>query len=86
MRCSKSARKTRIVTTLTKHNRDRDRGKDLQKKKLTMTECIIALIIAIACVALIAVNLVLNIEGIVERGVSDQFMGYLTCFTDHYIS
>lgn len=68
-----------IIIFLLSLLRDNDRRKDLNKKKLTMTECIVALVIAIACVALIAVNLVLNIEGIVEQGhVSDQFMGYVT--------
>lgn len=37
--------------------RDRDRHKDLKKAKLTMTECIIALVIALTCVSLHAVFL-----------------------------
>jgi Ca2+:H+ antiporter len=37
--------------------RDHDRHKDLKKAKLTLTECIIALIIALTCVSLHAVFL-----------------------------
>ena len=37
--------------------RDHDRHKDLKKDKLTFTECIIALAIAITCVSLHAVFL-----------------------------
>ncbi|KAI9719957.1 MAG: hypothetical protein M1828_005995 [Chrysothrix sp. TS-e1954] len=58
--------------------RDNDRHKDLTKSKLTLIECILALSIAVACVALIAVFLVLEIEYIVEdRGISDAFMGLI---------
>ncbi|KAL9130473.1 MAG: hypothetical protein Q9217_001345 [Psora testacea] len=58
--------------------RDHDRHKDLAKDKLTFTECIVALVIAIACVSLHAVFLVEQIEYIViERGVSDSFMGLI---------
>lgn len=44
------------VLEIDKH-KDHDREKDLQKEKLTFTECIIALIISIACVSLHAVFL-----------------------------
>ena len=37
--------------------KDHDREKDLKKDKLTLTECVIALVIAIACVSLHAVFL-----------------------------
>ena len=37
--------------------RDHDRHKDLKKDKLTLTECIVALVIAITCVSLHAVFL-----------------------------
>jgi len=58
--------------------RDHDRHKDLKKAKLTMTECIFALVIALTCVSLHAVFLVEQIEHIVlERGVSDSFMGLI---------
>jgi Ca2+:H+ antiporter len=50
---------------------DRDRHEDLKKPKLTFTECILALVLAITFVALIADFLVNEIEFIV---------------TDHHIS
>ena len=57
---------------------DADRHKDLAKAKLTLTECILALAIALACVSMIAVFLVLEIEPIIELGgVSDAFMGLI---------
>ncbi len=57
---------------------DTDRHKDLLKKKLTLTECIIALTVAPACVSLIAVFLVLEIDPIIKNnGVSDAFMGLI---------
>ncbi|KAL8672087.1 MAG: hypothetical protein Q9168_003447 [Polycauliona sp. 1 TL-2023] len=57
---------------------DQDRHKDLKKAKLTLTECILALVIAIALVSLHAVFLVEEIEYLVlERGVSDSFMGLI---------
>ncbi len=58
--------------------KDHDRHKDLKKAKLTLTECILALVIAITCVSLHAVFLVENIEYIVhEKGISDSFMGLI---------
>lgn len=51
---------------------DADRHKDLAKAKLTFTECILALAIALTFVALIADFLVNEIEFIVEeRGIKD---------------
>ncbi|KAF4983501.1 hypothetical protein FDECE_17293 [Fusarium decemcellulare] len=59
-------------------HRDRDKHKDLAKPKLTLTECIIALAIAVALVSLMAVILVMQIEHVIERGdVSDAFMGLI---------
>ncbi|KAL6858495.1 Ca2+ transporter [Trichoderma novae-zelandiae] len=58
--------------------RDRDGHKDAAKDKLTMTECIIALSIAVALVTLIAITLVLQIEHVIEKSkVSDAFMGLI---------
>ena len=57
--------------------RDRDRHIDLVKDKLTLVECIVALVIALACVSLHAIFLVEEIEFIVERGISDAFMGLI---------
>lgn len=58
--------------------KDHDRHKDLKKAKLTLTECILALVIAITFVCLHAVFLVEEIEYVVlERGVSDSFMGLI---------
>ncbi|CAF3503928.1 hypothetical protein SNK03_002233 [Fusarium graminearum] len=59
------------------HN-DRDKHKDQAKAKLTLTECIIALVIAVGLVAWTAVILVMQIEFVIERGhVSDAFMGLI---------
>ncbi|KAA6414327.1 MAG: calcium proton exchanger [Lasallia pustulata] len=58
--------------------KDEDRHKDLKKDKLTLTECVVALIIALTCVSLHAVFLVEGIEYIVnEKHVSDSFMGLI---------
>lgn len=58
--------------------RDKDGHKDLAKDKLTLTECLFALALAIAVVAMMAVFLVLEIKSIVdERGISDGFMGLI---------
>ena len=57
---------------------DADRHKDLAKAKLTLVECIVALLIALACVSLIAVFLVIEIDPIIDEGrVSDAFMGLI---------
>lgn len=59
-------------------HRDKDRHKELAKPKLTLTECVVALIISLACVTLIAVFLVLEIPFMVEeRHVSDAFVGLI---------
>lgn len=58
--------------------RDHDAHKDAHKAKLTLTECIVALLISIALVALVAVILVHEIHYIVEdHGISDPFMGLI---------
>ena len=58
--------------------RDEDRHIDLRKDKLTFTECILALVIALTCVSMHAVFLVEQIEYIVtERHISDQFIGLI---------
>jgi Ca2+:H+ antiporter len=59
------------------HN-DRDKHKDIAKAKLTLTECIIALVVSVGLVAWTAVILVMQIEYVIERGhVSDAFMGLI---------
>jgi Ca2+:H+ antiporter len=59
-------------------HKDEDRHKDLAKEKLTLTECIVALIFALTCVSLIAVFLVQQIEFMVtERHVADAFVGLI---------
>lgn len=59
----------------TKHN---DRDEELEKAKLTFTECVIALTTSITLVTLIAINLVGQIPFIVsQRHVSDSFVGLI---------
>ena len=58
--------------------KDEDREEDLHKDKLTLTECTLALLIALGCVSLHAIFLVEEIPFIVEQGrVSDNFMGLI---------
>ncbi|KAI0198922.1 hypothetical protein F4808DRAFT_462310 [Astrocystis sublimbata] len=58
--------------------RDQDGHKDAAKAKLTLTEAIISLIVAVALVTLIALALVRQIEPVVEEtGISDPFMGLI---------
>jgi len=58
--------------------KDRDRVKDLKKEKLTLTECVLSLVVSIALVTIIAIALVDQIHSIVvDRGVSDSFMGLI---------
>jgi Ca2+:H+ antiporter len=57
---------------------DKDRHEELAKPKLTLTECIIALVISLACVSLIAIFLVQEIPFMVEeRHISDAFVGLI---------
>jgi Ca2+:H+ antiporter len=58
-------------------HKDNDRHEELRKPKLTLTEAFVALVISLACVSLIAVFLVGQIHYIVERGVSDAFIGLI---------
>ena len=56
---------------------DADRAADMQKPKLTFTECVVALVISLALVTLLAVFLVEQIEHVVHSGVPDQFLGLI---------
>jgi Ca2+:H+ antiporter len=56
---------------------DEDRQEEAARAKLTMVECILAIAVALACVCLSAVFLVQEIEHIVARGVSDNFLGLI---------
>ncbi|KAJ9199964.1 hypothetical protein DTO164E3_4421 [Paecilomyces variotii] len=56
---------------------DKDRTKELIRCKLTLTEALLAVAIAITCVCMHAVFLVLEIRHIVELGVPDNFMGLI---------
>jgi Ca2+:H+ antiporter len=58
--------------------RDHDRHKDLQKPKLTLTESVIAVTVALVFVSFMAVFLVKEIDYLVDgRGVSDAFLGLI---------
>ncbi|EMD64684.1 hypothetical protein COCSADRAFT_140739 [Bipolaris sorokiniana ND90Pr] len=57
--------------------KDKDRHKELKKPKLTLIEVLVALVISLACVSLVAIALVQEIPYIVERGVSDAFVGLI---------
>ncbi|OAX79060.1 calcium/proton exchanger [Emergomyces africanus] len=57
--------------------RDEDRADELRRAKLTMTECIVAIVIALTCVSMSAVFLVGEIPSIVAQGVPDNFMGLI---------
>jgi len=58
--------------------RDHDRHRDLAKDKLTLTESILALVIALTFVSFMAVFLVKEIHYLVEdRHVSDAFVGLI---------
>lgn len=58
--------------------RDKDRHRDLAKMKYTLTEAIFAIVLSIACVALIAYFLVEQIHYIVNDGrVPDAFLGFI---------
>ena len=57
---------------------DRDRHKDLAKDKLTMTECIVAILVSLVLISMIAVFLVEEIEYIVtEKHVPENFLGLI---------
>ncbi|GKT85208.1 Ca2+ transporter [Colletotrichum tofieldiae] len=58
--------------------RDHDKRKDINKPKLTLTECVIALVISITLVTFMAIYLVEQIHPIVlKHGISDHFMGLI---------
>ncbi|KAF5981488.1 Ca2+:H+ antiporter [Fusarium bulbicola] len=58
-------------------HRDADREADMEKPKFTMTEAIIAILIALAFVTALLIFLVEKIEHVVESGVPDQFLGLI---------
>ncbi|PYI26369.1 vacuolar H+/Ca2+ exchanger [Aspergillus indologenus CBS 114.80] len=58
-------------------HQDEDREKELKRAKLTLVECFIAITASLACVCMSAVFLVEEIEHIVDRGVSDNFVGLI---------
>ncbi|RMZ90092.1 hypothetical protein DV736_g2689, partial [Chaetothyriales sp. CBS 134916] len=63
---------------------DRDRHKDLRKAKLTLTECLIAISLALVIVSLIAVFLVEEIEFIVEqKHIPDNFVPLVEKAAEH---
>ncbi|KAI1877666.1 hypothetical protein JX265_003674 [Neoarthrinium moseri] len=69
-----------IFTAMFEHDeaRDHDREKDLDKDKLTLTECIIALVISIGLVTVIAYGLVQEIPILIEEHhLTDPFMGLI---------
>lgn len=65
------------ILTADEH-KDADRGRDLAKQKLTLTECILALVFSLAIVSLIAVFLVEEIHYVVhDQHISDAFVGLI---------
>ncbi|KAJ5888798.1 hypothetical protein N7495_008839 [Penicillium taxi] len=56
---------------------DADHHEEMQRKKLTFVECLVAIVISLACVSMSAVFLVQEIKYIVARGVSDNFLGLI---------
>lgn len=57
---------------------DRDAHIDAKKMKFTMFECVLAIVISLACVSLVAVFLVEQIHHIVvDKGVPDAFLGFI---------
>ncbi|KAF5657129.1 Ca2+:H+ antiporter [Fusarium heterosporum] len=58
-------------------HRDADREADMEKPKFTMTETIVALLIALVFVTALLIFLVEKIEHVVESGVPDQFLGLI---------
>lgn len=69
-----------LFTAIFEHDeaRDHDRVKDANKAKLTLTECILALVVSVALVSIIAVILIDQLEPIIEeRHITDPFMGLI---------
>lgn len=56
---------------------DEDRHEELARAKLTLIECFVAITVSLTCVCMSAVFLVQEIEFIVARGVSDNFLGLI---------
>ncbi|KAI5281240.1 hypothetical protein KEM54_003309 [Ascosphaera aggregata] len=50
---------------------------EVMRKKLTMSECFVAIALSLTSVSMCAVFLVQEIEHIVERGVPDNFLGFI---------
>jgi Ca2+:H+ antiporter len=59
--------------------RDHDRERDMEKDKLTLTECVVALVISVALVTAIAYALVMEIPLLIESNsnITDPFMGLI---------
>ncbi|KAF2672912.1 hypothetical protein BT63DRAFT_466425 [Microthyrium microscopicum] len=58
--------------------KDADKARDAAKSKLTLTECVIALLVSMTLVTLVAISLVEQIGYIVEeRGITEAFMGLI---------
>jgi len=58
--------------------KDADKARDAAKSKLTLTECVIALVVSMTLVTLVAISLVEQISYIVEeRGITEAFMGLI---------
>ncbi|CAF3605365.1 unnamed protein product [Fusarium graminearum] len=58
-------------------HRDADREADMEKPKFTMTETIVALLLALVFVTALLIFLVEKIEHVVEAGIPDQFLGLI---------
>ncbi|KAF9881373.1 calcium/proton exchanger [Colletotrichum karsti] len=59
-------------------HRDNDKHRDIRKAKLTLTECIVALVFSVTLVTFMAIFLVEQIAPIVEEhSISDPFMGLI---------
>ncbi|KAF3029587.1 hypothetical protein E8E11_000021, partial [Didymella keratinophila] len=58
--------------------KDADKARDAAKSKLTLTECVIALVVSMTLVTLVAISLVEQIGYIIEeRGITEAFMGLI---------
>lgn len=56
---------------------DEQAHREEMRKKLTMSECFIAIAVSLTAVSMCAVFLVEEVEHIVERGVPDNFLGFI---------
>lgn len=58
--------------------KDADKARYIAKSKLTLAECVIALVLSITLVTLVAISLVEQIDYVVEeRGITEAFMGLI---------